>query len=64
MSFASAGVIGSGSWGTALGLLLHENGLPVTIWGHDPAHLARMRASRENADYLPGIPLPPATVRF
>ncbi len=59
MSFQSVGVIGSGSWGTALGLLLHDNGLPVTIWGHDPAHMGRMRAARVNAEYLPGIPLPP-----
>jgi len=58
VTFTSAGVIGSGSWGTALALVLHENGLPVTIWGHDPAHLVRMREARENADYLPGIPLP------
>ncbi len=59
MSFQSIGVIGSGSWGTALGLLLHENGQPVTIWGHDPEHLARMRATRKNPEYLPGIELPP-----
>lgn len=58
MSFTNVGVIGSGSWGTALGLLLVENGLPVTLWGHDPAHMARMRETRTNADYLPGITLP------
>jgi glycerol-3-phosphate dehydrogenase len=33
MSFSQAGIVGAGSWGTALALLLHENGLPVTLWG-------------------------------
>ena len=51
-------VIGAGSWGTALALVLHGNGLPVTIWGHDAAHIAEMRASGENAAYLPGVKLP------
>jgi glycerol-3-phosphate dehydrogenase (NAD(P)+) len=58
MSFASIGVIGSGSWGTALGMLLRDNDLPVTIWGNDAAHIAEMRASGENARYLPGVKLP------
>jgi len=58
VSFANVGVIGSGSWGTALSLLLVENGLPVTLWGHDPAHTARMRETRTNPEYLPGIALP------
>ena len=43
MSFQHAGVIGAGSWGTALALVLHGNGLRATIWGHDAAHIADMR---------------------
>ncbi len=58
MSFKNIGVIGAGSWGTALALLLHGNGLPVTIWGHDAAHISDMIATRENRAYLPGVPLP------
>lgn len=63
MSFTHVGIVGAGSWGTALGLLLHENGLPVTIWGHDAAHIATLATERENRPYLPGIELP-ATLGF
>lgn len=59
MSFRHAGVIGAGSWGTALALVLHGNGLRTTIWGHDAAHIAEMRACGENTAYLPGVKLPP-----
>lgn len=58
MSFQHAGIIGAGSWGTALAVLLHEKHLPVTMWGHDSAHIARVAATHENAAYLPGIRLP------
>jgi glycerol-3-phosphate dehydrogenase (NAD(P)+) len=58
VSFESVGVIGAGSWGTALALLLHGNGLPVTMWGHDPAQIATIRAKGENALYLPGVKVP------
>lgn len=59
MSFQHAGIIGAGSWGTALALVLHGNGLRTTIWGHDAAHIADMRTRGENTAYLPGIKLPP-----
>jgi len=58
MSFQHVGIVGAGSWGTALAVLLHENRLPVTIWGHDAAHIARVSESHENTPYLPGISLP------
>jgi glycerol-3-phosphate dehydrogenase (NAD(P)+) len=58
MSFQHVGIVGAGSWGTALAVLLHENRLPVTVWGHDAAHIASIAAARENAAYLPGIRLP------
>ncbi len=58
MSFAHIGVIGAGSWGTALALLLHGNGQRVTLWGHDARHIAEMRERRENVAYLPRVPLP------
>ncbi len=62
-AFHHIGVVGAGSWGTALALLLHGNGFPVTVWGHDPRSIARIAEQRENATYLPGVPLPPG-VRF
>src|SRR4051794_12813311 len=63
MSFSHIGVIGAGSWGTALALLLQSNALPVTLWGHDAGHLERLNAARENSLYLPGVALP-ETLKF
>jgi glycerol-3-phosphate dehydrogenase (NAD(P)+) len=60
MSFSHIGIVGAGSWGTALALLLQENGHAVTLWGHDAAQIAQVAAERENRPYLPGIPLPEA----
>jgi glycerol-3-phosphate dehydrogenase (NAD(P)+) len=50
-------VIGAGAWGTALANLLCQNEHVVTLWGHDAEHLARVRKTRENPIYLPGIAL-------
>ena len=63
MSFQNVGIVGAGSWGTALAFPPLGNHLPVTIWGHDAAHIARVAAARENAAYLPGVALPEA-LRF
>ncbi|MBI5783295.1 MAG: glycerol-3-phosphate dehydrogenase, partial [Gammaproteobacteria bacterium] len=51
-------VLGAGSWGTALALLLARNGYAASLWGHDPAGQARLELERENRAYLPGIPFP------
>lgn len=51
-------VLGSGSWGTALALLLARNGHDVTLLGRDPEEIAILRATRENLKYLPGFILP------
>jgi len=53
-------VLGAGSWGTALALLLCRNGHRVRLWDHWPEHIADLCRDRENRHYLPGIPLPPA----
>lgn len=55
----SVTVLGAGSWGTALGVLLARNGHPAVLWGHDPKALAAMRESNINTRYLPGVTLPP-----
>lgn len=51
-------VVGAGAWGTALGLLLHQNGHRVTLWGHDSSHLRSLESDRCNRRHLPDAPLP------
>lgn len=50
-------VLGAGSWGTALAIQLARSDLAVRLWGHQAAHVERLRELRENTDYLPGYPL-------
>lgn len=50
-------VIGSGGWGTALALLLLENGNDVALWSYSGAESAAMRSAGENP-MLKGVPLP------
>lgn len=52
-------VLGAGSWGTALAVVLARNGSDVTLWGHDAARLALLAHERCNARYLPGVEFPP-----
>lgn len=53
-------VIGSGSFGTAIAILLSNKGFDVTIYGRNSAQIAMMKATRGNHKYLPGIILPDA----
>lgn len=53
-----ANVLGAGSWGTALALLLSRNGHDVTLVGRDDETISALRARRENLRYLPGFILP------
>ena len=50
-------VVGSGGWGTALSMVLCDNGHDVTLWSHDPAKAAEMAKTRENSK-LKGVQLP------
>ena len=52
-------VLGSGGWGTALALLLLDNGNDVTLWSFDPKEAQVLRETRENP-MLKGVPLPDA----
>lgn len=52
------GVIGAGSWGTALAKLLDENGHRVTMWEFRADAAERLLQQRENTEFLPGVPLP------
>jgi len=49
------GVIGAGSWGTALAITLSGKGHQVKIWDVNPEHLQELEVNRENVRYLPDI---------
>jgi glycerol-3-phosphate dehydrogenase (NAD(P)+) len=54
---AKTGVIGAGSWGTALAILLNENGQEVTLWSHRESEAEKMRSTRR-VSKLPDLVLP------
>ncbi len=51
-------VLGAGSWGTALALLIGKNGHELYLWGRDASQIAHMAKSRINSKYLPGAIFP------
>ena len=53
-------VLGAGSWGTALAVLLARNGVPTTLWGRSPQAVVDMASARTNARYLPEMRFPDA----
>ena len=55
-------VLGAGSWGTALSVLLARNGHEVTLAGRDQEEIAFIQSRRENIKYLPGFALPQSVV--
>ena len=54
---AKVGVLGAGSWGTALSVLLHDNGHQVTIWSIDGNEVKMLDEKREHELKLPGVKL-------
>lgn len=52
-------VLGAGAWGTALAVNAAGRHA-VSLWARDAAQVQAMMAARENARYLPGVPLPPS----
>lgn len=54
---AKIAVIGAGSWGTALAMVLAEKCETVALWGHNSSHVESIKKERENGKYLPGIKL-------
>lgn len=53
-------VLGAGSWGTTLAILLDENGHSVRMWEFFPEHVAAIKRDGENRKFLPGVPVPPS----
>lgn len=52
------GIIGAGSWGCALSLVLGDNGHNVTIWSRNPGEVDNINNIHEQVDKLPNIKLP------
>jgi glycerol-3-phosphate dehydrogenase (NAD(P)+) len=57
-----AAVIGAGSWGTAVAVLLARGGLDVQLGTRTPERAEEMAESRTNERYLPDVPLPDSLV--
>ncbi len=53
-------IIGAGSWGTALAVLLGSNGKQVTLWGRKEDGIEETAHTRVNARFLPGVSIPDA----
>lgn len=51
-------VLGAGSWGTALSMVLARKNIPVVLWGRRKEHIEELNKTRENSRYLPGVKLP------
>lgn len=51
-------VLGSGGWGTAVAILLHNNGHNVTLWSYLKSESDDLKKFRENKPFLPGVAIP------
>ena len=55
---ANVGIMGAGSWGTALALLLHKNGHNVTVWSINDDEVKMLSIKRAHESKLPGVKIP------
>jgi glycerol-3-phosphate dehydrogenase (NAD(P)+) len=55
---SSTAIIGAGSWGTALAIVLAPRFERIRLWAHETDLVERMLATRLNDVFLPGFPLP------
>jgi glycerol-3-phosphate dehydrogenase (NAD(P)+) len=55
---ATIAVLGAGSWGMALALLLARNQHTVSLWGHDAAHMQQVARLHRNTKYFPDAVFP------
>src|SRR5438034_282413 len=52
------GILGGGGWGTTLALLLDSRDHEVRLWVYEADETERMRRTRENTTFLPGVRIP------
>ena len=55
---AKIGIVGAGSWGTALAIVLTENKHEVTVWSILADEVRMLNKEREHKDKLPGVRIP------
>ena len=55
---ATVGILGAGSLGTALAMMLNKNGHDVTVWSIDAKEVEMLQTEREHKSKLPGVKLP------
>ena len=55
---ANVGIIGAGSWGIALAVLLHNNKNQVTVWSALEDEIQMLKENHEQKEKLPGVRLP------
>lgn len=55
-------VVGAGSWGTALAIVLGKKGYSVALWAREAEAAASLNRDRENLKYLKGCPIPESVV--
>ena len=58
-NYKKIGVMGAGSFGTALAMVLAGKGHKVTVWARNAEQIEKMKMTGENRHYLPGVKLPP-----
>ena len=56
-SMAKIGIIGAGTWGIALSVLLHDNGHKISVWSALPQEIKDLQEKHEHKN-LPGVVLP------
>ena len=54
---AKIGIVGAGSWGTALAAVLEKNGHEVTVWSAIPSEIQMLKEHHEQKEKLPGVKL-------
>ena len=57
-TLAKVGIVGTTSWGSALGVIIARQGVDVCIWARTHAEADTLQADRQNKRFLPGVVFP------
>ena len=58
MKIEKVSILGAGSWGTAIAIMLANKGCDVTLWSAVESEINMLKTNREHKDRLPGAILP------